>query len=219
MDGLDEDFAQEFVNWTYFLKEDEKRSLLAARVGRNGGFLQSSRIVDELLKNSSLKELGNRALAVDLQSFLPDNILEYTDKMSMAVSLEVRVPYLDHRVVEHSLNTPFNFKLRNGKSKAFLKEAFADLLPAENAAAPKKGFNFPLAVWMRDYFDKYFEQHMRQEYLQQQGIFSWDYIQRLRLEHQQGKNDNSYPLFSLIMFDVWYRKYITGTGLPEINFV
>lgn len=221
IDGLDPDFAQEFVNWTYFLTEEQKQSLLASpaeRAALNGGFLRSSRIVDELLKENSIKEPGNRALAVDLQTFLPDNILEYTDKMSMAVSLEVRVPYLDYRVVEHSLSLPFRYKLRGRRSKVILKEAFADLLPEENAKAPKKGFNFPLAVWMRDYFDKYFDVYMGREELKCQGILDWDYIQLLRAQHRSGKNDNSYPLFSLIMFDVWYRKYISGEGMPEITF-
>lgn len=217
IDGLDGDFAQEFVNWTYFLKESEKRSLLAVQGAQNGGFLRSARIVDELLKQDGKGEIGNRALAVDLQTFLPDNILEYTDKMSMAVSLEVRVPYLDYRVVEHSLNTPFNYKLRGGKSKLLLKDAFADLLPPENASAPKKGFNFPLAVWMRDYFDKYFDVYMGRDYLREQGIFDWNYIQSLREQHRRGKSDNSYPLFSLIMFDVWYRKYLSGSGIPDVS--
>ena len=155
-------------------------------------------------------------MAVDLQTFLPDNILEYTDKMSMAVSLEVRVPYLDYRVVEHSLSTPFRYKLRSGNSKILLREAFADLLPPANANAPKRGFNFPLAVWMRDYFDKYFDTHMDRDYLRAQGILNWDYVQLLREQHRLGENDNSYPLFSLIMFDVWYRKYILGTN-SEVN--
>ena len=60
-----------------------------------------------------------------------------------------------------------------------------------------------------DYFDSYFDDHMDCSYLQQQGILNWDYIQLLRQEHRTGKNDNSYPLFSLIMFDVWYRKYMS----------
>ena len=107
VDGLDSDFAQEFVNWTYFLKEEQKQSLFGERAAQNGGFLRSARIVDELLKQNTAAEIGNQALAVDVQTFLPDNILEYTDKMSMAVSLEVRVPYLDYRVVEHALGTPF----------------------------------------------------------------------------------------------------------------
>ena len=99
---------------------------------------------------------------------------------------------------------------------ASTRGAFADLLPPANANAPKRGFNFPLAVWMRDYFDKYFDTHMDRDYLRAQGILNWDYVQLLREQHRLGKNDNSYPLFSLIMFDVWYRKYILGIN-SEVN--
>jgi asparagine synthase (glutamine-hydrolysing) len=129
----------------------------------------------------------------------------------------VRVPYLDYRVAEHSLGTPFRYKLRTGKSKLMLKEAFADLLPEENAKAPKRGFNFPLAIWMRDYFDKYFDVYMNRDELKKTGIFNWQFLQLLREQHRAGKNDNSYPLFSIIMFDVWYRKYILDIGVPDCS--
>ena len=216
--GLDSDFAREFVNWTYFLNEQDKHSLLSAAGGafENGGYLPSERILRRFLDESGLADEKNRVLHADLQTFLPDNILEYTDKMSMAVSLEVRVPYLDHRVVEHSLATPFRYKLQGKRSKLILKEAFADLLPARNANGPKKGFNFPLAIWMRDHFDSYFDTYLTRNVARVQGIFDWNYIQLLRQQHRTGKSDNSYALFSLIMFDVWYRKYLLGEPVPEI---
>lgn len=211
VDGRDKDLAKQYVNWTYFLNERDKARLLdgtSRASAMNGGFLPSERIVRRYLENGFASDSGNSALLVDLQTFLPDNVLEYTDKMSMAVALEVRVPYLDYRVVEHALAMPFDYKLKSGKPKHILKEAFADLLPAENAHAPKKGFNFPLAAWMRDHFDGYFEREMTREKVQADGLFNWDYIQTLRRQHRNGKRDNSYPLFSLIMFDAWYRKYI-----------
>lgn len=209
--GLDSDLTREFVNWTYFLKEHEKQSLMTpAGPHANGGKLDSYRIVRRFLENSRLNDSGNKLLHADLKTFLPDNILEYTDKMSMATSLEVRVPYLDYRLVEQSLKWPFSYKLRSGQAKFILKETFADLLPEENARAGKRGFNFPLAAWMRDKLDIYFETRMSQSYVQQQGLFSWQYIESLRQQHREGKNDNSYPLFALIMFDAWYRKYIAG---------
>ncbi|MBD0327223.1 MAG: hypothetical protein ICV68_12375, partial [Pyrinomonadaceae bacterium] len=138
------------------------------------------------------------------------------DKMSMAVSLEVRVPYLDYRFVERSLRIPFERKLHKGRGKAILKETFADLLPEENIRAPKKGFNFPLAVWMRDRFDGYFDRHMSREAVEREGILNWDYIQLMREQHRAGRADNSYPLFSIIMFDVWFRKYISGRDAPQL---
>jgi len=217
--GRDRDFARQYVNWTYFLTSDEKAQLLSGAPGtmQGGGFLPSERIVRAFLENgagASGNYSGNSALAVDLQTFLPDNVLEYTDKMSMSVGLEVRVPYLDYHLVEFAHGLPFDYKLKAGHSKRILKETFADLLPAENHQAPKKGFNFPLATWMRDHFDNYFEQQMTRESVRANGLFNWDYIQALRQQHRAGKKDNSYPLFSLIMFDAWYRKYIAGAGTP-----
>jgi asparagine synthase (glutamine-hydrolysing) len=81
------------------------------------------------------------------------------------------------------------------------------LLPAE-VQGPKRGFNFPLATWMRDQFDGYFDEHLTAENVRSNGLFNWDYIQALRAETRSGKNDNSYPLFALIMFDAWFQKYI-----------
>ena len=154
-----------------------------------------------------MSDPGNRVLHVDVQTFLVDNILEYTDKMSMASALEVRVPYLDPRFVQRSLKTPFRHKLRGGVGKALLRDAFADLLPEANSRLPKKGFNVPLALWMRERLDTYFDQHMSRPGVEKQGILNWDYLQRLRADHQDGRRDNSYPLFGILMFDVWYRKY------------
>jgi len=211
--GRDQDFARQYVNWTYFMTGDEKAKLFAGTVlaaKRNGErYLPSERIVRQYLENGSLD--GNSALDVDLQTFLPDNVLEYTDKMSMSVGLEVRVPYLDYRVVEHAHSLPFDYKLKAGNSKRILKETFADLLPPENLG-PKKGFNFPLATWMRDRFDSYFEQQMTRERVQRSGLFNWEYIQALRQQHRTGKKDNSYPLFALVMFDAWQKKYMNGLG-------
>lgn len=219
LDGLDEDFARQFMKWTYFLDDTQKKLLLNhlayATGGANGGCLPSDRIIRRYLQDSPLADFGNRVLHLDLQTFLPDNLLEYTDKMSMAVGLEVRVPYLDYRVVEHSLAIPFHDKLRGGKSKVILKETFADLLPDANRKAPKKGFNVPLAIWMRDRLDRYFDHSMSRAEVERQAIFNWEYIQLLRDQHRAGKRDNSYELFSIIMFDVWYRKYILQVSPSE----
>jgi asparagine synthase (glutamine-hydrolysing) len=220
LDGFDEDFARQFVKWTYFFTEPQKKLLLRQdqpiQAQQRGSLLPSERIIRRYLDESPLEDFGNRVLHVDAQTFLLDNLLEYTDKMSMAVGLEVRVPYLDHRVVEHSLSIPFARKLRGRRSKVILKEAFTDLFPKINRKAPKKGFNAPLAIWMREHLDTYFDRFMTRKAVERQGILNWEYIQLLRQRHREGKYDNSYALLSIIMFDVWYRRYILQDGLHEI---
>ncbi|MBI1883150.1 MAG: asparagine synthase (glutamine-hydrolyzing) [Chlamydiae bacterium] len=199
--GLDRDFVKQFLNWTYFFDEGEKQKLL-----NHSQFLPSDRILRKYFQESSA-DFGNRMLEVDLQTFLVDNILEYTDKMSMAVGLEVRVPYLDHRLVEMSCQIPSFQKMNRKEGKTLLKKAFRNFLPQKLLEGEKKGFNAPLAFWMKQ-LDSYFDRSMTQQSVKKEGIFNWEYIQRLRSLHKRGKADYSYELFSLIMFDAWYHEYI-----------
>ncbi|MBK9313529.1 MAG: asparagine synthase C-terminal domain-containing protein [Acidobacteria bacterium] len=145
---------------------------------------------------------------MDVETFLPDNLLEYSDRMSMAWALELRVPFLDHRVVELAFRIPFNNKLNGGGSKVILRETFADLIPEENLRVPKKGFNVPLGAWMRTKLDRFFDELLPREYVEREGIFNYDYITHLRDEHRRGQRDNAYELFAVLIFDTWYRKYI-----------
>lgn len=211
--GVDRDFAKQYLNWTYYFNDDDKASLFAADFLRRNSdsILPSRRIIAEYLKEfTGFGTLCDSVQYVDINSFLVDNILEYTDKTSMAVSLEVRVPFLDHRVVEESFRIPFEYKLRNGVSKYILRDAFKDLIPAKNLSGRKRGFCPPIALWMRRNLDSYFDSHLSRDYVGKEGIFNWNYIQFLREQHRRGKRDNSMKLFGIIMFDVYYRKYITG---------
>jgi asparagine synthase (glutamine-hydrolysing) len=206
-DGLDPDFSQQFVKWTYYLTDAEKRSLLAPAM--SGALPQPSyRIFSEALTRSRIDDLGNRVLAAELETFLVDNLLEYTDKMSMAVGLEVRVPYLEPVLAEHCLSMPFATKLRRGRTKIALRRACSDLLSPDHAAMQKKGFVAPLAIWMRDGMDKYFDRYMPKKRIQQLGVFDGEYIQKLRESHKSGSCDYSYELFSIMMFDSWHRHYM-----------
>lgn len=214
LDGLDRDPARQYMQWVYFLNEERKSKLLTRR---NGQPLASHRVLQAHLDRIPRGwDDGNRYSYLDVQTFLADNLLEYSDKMSMACSLELRVPYLDPRVVELAFRIPFSMKLRGGETKAIMRSAFADLIPEANRRLPKKGFNVPLGVWMRTKFDRYFDERLPREYVRQEGIFDHAYITQLRAEHKRGKRDNSYELFAVLMFDTWYRKYMTKT-LPMVH--
>jgi asparagine synthase (glutamine-hydrolysing) len=163
-----------------------------------------------------LAELDNRILEMDLSTFLADNILGYTDRMSMATALEVRVPLLDPGFVELGLNAPFTYKNRNGQTKAILADAFSEFFPPEALGAPKRGFNLPLAQWFGRLLDPYFDAGTRfgedVGASWRDGILDFGFIQLLRSQHRHGKRDNSHELFACIIFDVWWRKYIKKTA-------
>ena len=204
--GLDRNPARQYLKWVYYLDEEQKAQLL------NNGHadqMPSDRILQAHLDHiPGGWDDGNRYSYLDVETFLPDNLLEYSDKMSMAWSLELRVPYLDHRVVELAFSIPFKFKLNLAGSKMIMRRAFADLIPVENLLVPKKGFNLPLGAWMRTRFDHLFDERMPKSYVERAGIFNYDYLSHLRDEHRRGGRDNAYELFAILIFDTWYRKYI-----------
>jgi asparagine synthase (glutamine-hydrolysing) len=208
LDGLDPDPARQYLRWVYYLDEERKDRLF---VNGNGGLRASHEVLREHLDRLPKGwDDGNRFSYLDVETFLADNLLEYSDKMSMASALELRVPYLDPRVVELAFRAPFAFKRRGGESKWLLRRAFADLIPEENLRAPKKGFNVPLGAWMRTKLDRYFDELMPREYVKGEGIFDYDYLAQLREEHRRGRRDNAYELFAVLMFDAWYRRYLKG---------
>ena len=160
LDGLDADFLVQYSNWTYFLNEAEKQLLLHGRSGTEtarNGVQPSVNVLRAAFDLCSLPDLDNRVLELDLKTFLADNVLEYTDRMSMATALEVRVPLLDSGFVEMGLNTPFAYKIRSGNPKAILVDAFAEFFPPAVRNAPKRGFNAPLGRWIGPLFDDYFQ--------------------------------------------------------------
>ena len=216
LDGLDSDFTRQFTNWTYYLDEVEKQGLLRGPAG-DPDLKPASRIVHALLADESFPDFGNRVLAADVQTFLLDNLLEYTDKMSMAVGLEVRVPYLDPRVVATALAIPFADKLGRRRSKVVLREIFSDLLPPAIQSAPKKGFVAPLGIWLKESLDGYFDQYMSRDGIDAQNILNWDYVQQLRRSHRSGACDYSTELFSIMMFDTWYRRYILDEDVFSVS--
>lgn len=226
LDGLDSDFITQYANWTYFMDEPAKHRLFAkksARLGGSDGWQPSVNVLRDAFERCSLLNPDNRILELDLKTFLPDNILEYTDRMSMAAALEVRVPLLDPAFVETSLNAPFDYKIRNGRTKAVLVDSFEEFFPPPARNAPKRGFNAPLAQWIGALFDPYFEASCQESHpLRKElgndigitwrtGILDFEFMQQLRAEHRKGTRDNSHELFACIIFDTWWRKYIDRT--------
>lgn len=207
--GLDRDPARQYLKWVYYLDETRKAKLFGERAADKQ---DAARLLQgHLAQMPKQWDDGNRFSCLDVLTFLPGNLLEYSDKMSMAWALELRVPFLDPRVVELAFQIPFSMKLNGKGSKVILRETFAGLIPPENLRAPKKGFNVPLGSWMRTKLDRYFDELLPRDYVRREGIFEFEYIQQLREEHRRGQRDNAYELFAILIFDTWYRKYITRT--------
>jgi asparagine synthase (glutamine-hydrolysing) len=152
----------------------------------------------------------NRMLCTDLIDSLPGDMLTKVDLMSMRNSLEVRVPLLDHRVVELAFQIPGAEKLRRGVTKRVLKETFKDLLPPGHTRRPKSGFEIPISRWLRTDLRPLLDGYLGEERLRDQGIFDAAVVQNLVRSHRQAKTDTSWMLWNLIVFQHWYDGHFLG---------
>jgi asparagine synthase (glutamine-hydrolysing) len=149
----------------------------------------------------------NSMLYSDLKDSLPGDMLTKVDWMSMKNSLEVRVPLLDHRVVELAFRMNGSLKLTNGKTKYILKETFKDLLPSSLYNRPKAGFEVPISRWLKTDLKFLIDQYLAKEKLREQGIFDVDIVDNLIQKHLSNKTDTSWMLWNLIVFQNWYQNY------------
>ena len=149
----------------------------------------------------------NSILYSDLKDSLPGDMLTKVDWMSMKNSLEVRVPLLDHRVVELAFRMNGSLKLTNGKTKYILKETFKDLLPPSLYNRPKAGFEVPISRWLKTDLKFLIDQYLAKEKLKEQGIFDFEIVDDLIQKHLSNKTDTSWMLWNLIVFQYWYQNY------------
>jgi len=148
----------------------------------------------------------DRLCQTDLRFYLQDNLLVKVDRMSMAHSLEVRAPYLDHELVEFICSLKPGFKLKGLTTKYILKEAAKGILPEKIIRRPKKGFGIPLAKWIKSDLKQLFEETLSPDRISRGGLFHPAYVQRLLAEHLHRQKDHRKLLWTLFVFEAWRQK-------------
>jgi asparagine synthase (glutamine-hydrolysing) len=152
--------------------------------------------------------LLSRLMRVDQKTYLPDAMLTKVDRASMATSLEVRVPLLDHRVVEFSAALPESFKYRNGTGKYLLKKLLARYLPTNLFERPKMGFGVPIDRWLRFELKDLLLDYLSAERLKREGFFDADLVEKKVKEHLSGRTNHQYRLWSLLMWEMWRERWL-----------
>lgn len=144
---------------------------------------------------------------LDMNFYMAEDILTKVDRASMAVSLEVRAPFLDHRVAEFASSLPINYKLNGSNGKYILKKAVEKLLPKNVTKRPKKGFGIPIAQWLKGKLNPLAHDLLSRERLIRQDLFDYEYVEKLLSDHEKGIASNHKQLWTLLVFQLWYDNF------------
>jgi asparagine synthase (glutamine-hydrolysing) len=148
---------------------------------------------------------------------LPDDLLMLTDKMSMAVSLECRVPLLDRRLVELAARMPASVKIRGGRLKHLMKDALRDVLPADILHREKRGFGAPIGAWIKRSLAPVVQTLLSRESVARRGLFRPEEVERLIAEHQGNRIDGTDAILALMNLEVWARIYLDRRSHDDVS--
>lgn len=160
------------------------------------------------IRVSDVNDDINKMLAIDYKTYLMDNGLAKVDRATMSVSLEGREPFLDYRIIEFVSQLPSSLKYKDGTEKWLLKHITHKYLPKEMMERPKKGFSVPLTEWFRDELKEYFMIYLDEKRIEKEGLFNPKEVIRLRDSYLSGNRENVQKLWFLLMFEMWYEKWM-----------
>ncbi len=209
-----------YTDWLPLPLEQRYLGVKAEVTDRLKGWLYSDDLKKLATQYSVQQELmpyyervrGKDALAqmlyVDTKVWLPDDLLLKADKMTMATSMELRVPFLDHKLVEFAAGIPSRYKLKRWTEKYILKQAVAKIVPPTILNRPKKGFPVPLATWFAKDLNQKARDILLDTKTRERGYFNPHSIEKILQKQSQGKEDWSAQIFSLITLELWHRTFI-----------
>jgi asparagine synthase (glutamine-hydrolysing) len=165
---------------------------------------------EQTFRHTEEMSLLSRLMRVDQNTYLPDAMLTKVDRASMAVALEVRVPLLDHRVVEYTATLPDSLKYRSGAGKYLLKKLLSNYLPVHLFERPKMGFGVPIDRWFRKELKDLLLDYLAPERLRKEGLFNHTLVEKRLKEHLSGQINHQYRLWALLMWEMWRERWLGG---------
>lgn len=192
------------ARWMLFLSPNEKNSLYRSGLrATHYDHLTTDLYHDYFEKARSFDPLAQQQY-VDVKTYLADDILTKVDRMSMAMSLEARVPLLDYHIVEFALNLPAHMKLNGTRTKSILRQAVKNMVPQLVLDKPKEGFSIPMKHWLRTSLKSMMLDLLSKDSLQKDGYFNHQLVAQWIQEHLDGRVNHSHHLWTLMVFEMWH---------------
>jgi asparagine synthase (glutamine-hydrolysing) len=213
LEPLDLSPEERYLAWNAHFSESAKAELYAGAVS-NGASTAAMLGHFDRVKH---RPFADRAMFVDVKSYLPGDPLFLSDRMTMAHSLEARVPFVDPEVMEFAARIPLAQKIQGHTTKLILRQALAGHVPEEIIRRPKRGFGTPIDLWMRGELAGFMDQLLGPKLLRERGYFRPEYVQWLREQQSSGKRDFSQHLWALLVFELWHRAYIDADHSDRQN--
>ena len=206
VEGANLDPVLGHARWRMFLT-DEGRKRLFTPAAYQQLTTPAGAHIERLNAEAAQLDARDRALYVDFKSYLVDNCLTKVDRMSMACSIEARVPLLDKEVVELAFRIPADLKYTHSETKVLLKRVAARHVPRECVYRPKEGFSIPIKSWLKDQFRDLLETYLGRGRLAAGGVFDVEEVCRLKQEHLSNRANHSHILWSLLVFQYWLERW------------
>jgi len=197
-----------FDNFAVFPRAMQPR-LLSDETKDRVGDIQPYVAIKNALNGSDAESLLDRLLYADIKTYLHELLMKQ-DQMSMATSVESRVPFLDHKLVEFSTRLPTRLKLRGWTTKYVLRQSMKGVLPQQILSRSKMGFPVPIGSWFRSTYRGVVDEYILSDRALQRGIFSADFVRDLVRRHQELGENHSERLWALINFEIWQRQFFDG---------
>ena len=204
-----------FDNFAVFSRSLQEQLLEPETMARMGG-IDPYAGVREALAQTDAQSLLDRLLYADIKTYLHELLMKQ-DQMSMAASIESRVPFLDHKLVEFTSSLPERLKLRGGTTKYILRESMKGFLPDAILNRSKMGFPVPIGAWFRGAYSNVLDEYVLSDRAAQRGLFNSEFVRALVEQHRRGQANHSERLWSLVNLEMWLRRFIDAEE-PSTHF-
>jgi asparagine synthase (glutamine-hydrolysing) len=197
-----------YAGWIGYYSAAERNALYTAETRRWVGDRDPFSFIRELAAESGTTDPVSRAMYIDLHSFLPHNVLQCGDRMSMAHSLEMRVPLADPELIKALAAVPSQFKIRGREGKTLLRRMLAGNVPGTVVRRGKSGFHPPMGVWLNTRLRPIVEDYLSEKNLKKHGYFNPAPVRRMIEDHRASRRDCTWHLWALLVFEEWRRQFI-----------